>query len=144
LQAYSSADGGESVRRVTLTTSLRLDVALIVLFLIFLTSTSYFLRVYYRVTVTDILIVYTSPEGTVIDLPTPEVFTKNGLAASSPAELLGDFEGKINKYMRSSGWYFYFLYKKPKARIDWTIRYSLNSTDFDRKKVLSFDHDSKF
>lgn len=129
---------------MTLTSSVWLDLILIVLFLIFLISTSYFLRVYYRVTVTDIEIIYTSPEGTVRDLRTPAAFKKNGLAASSPDELLEDLEVGINKYMQTSGWYFNYLYKIPKARIDWTIRYSYNSADLDRKKVLSFDHDSKF
>ena len=143
MRAYSLANGGESVRRVTLTSSVRLDLLLIVSFLIFLISTSYFLRVYYRVTVTDIKIVYTSTEGKVRNLRTPAVFKKNWLAASSPDELLEDFEGKINKYMQFSGWYLYYLYTKPKARLDWTIRYSYNSADLDRKKVLSFDHDSK-
>jgi hypothetical protein len=121
-----------------------LDLVLIVSFLSFLISISYFLRVYYHVTVTDIEIVYISPEGAVMDLRTPTVFKKNRLASSSPDVLLEDFEGKINKYMQSSGWYFNYLYKKPKARIDWTIRYSYNSADLDRKKVLNFDHDSKF
>ncbi len=129
---------------MTLTSSVRLDLILIVSFLVFLISTSYFLRVYYRVTVTDIEIIYISPEGTVRDLHTPAEFKKNWLAASSPDELLEDFEGKINKYMQTSGWYFNYLYKNPKARIDWTIRYSYNSVDLDRKKVLNFDHDSKF
>ena len=106
--------------------------------------TSYFLRVYYRVTVTDILIVYTSPEGTVRDLRTPADFKKNGLAASSPEELLEDLEVGINKYMQTSGWYFNYLYKRPKARIDWTISYSYSSADMKREKIISFDHDSKF
>ncbi len=144
LRAYSSANGGESVRRVTLTSSVWLDLLLIVSFLIFLISTSYFLRVYYHVTVTDIEIVYTSTEGTITDLRTPVGFKKNGLAASSPDEMLEDLEGKINKYMQTSGWYFNYLYKRPKARIDWTINYSYSSADLKRKKIISFDHDSKF
>ena len=79
---------------MTLTSSVRSDLVLIVSFLIFLISTSYFLRVYYRVTVTDIEIVYTSIEGTIMNLRTPAVFKKNGLAASSPDELLEDVEGE--------------------------------------------------
>ncbi len=129
---------------MTLTSSVRSDLVLIVSFLIFLISTSYFLRVYYRVTVTDIEIVYTSTEGTITNLRTPAVFKKNGLAASSPDELLEDVEGGINKYMQTSGWYFNYLYKQPKARIDWTINYSYSSADMKQKKIISFDHDSKF
>jgi len=128
---------------VTLTSSVRSDLVLIVSFLIFLISTSYFLRVYYRVTVTDIEIVYTSTEGTIMNLRTPAVFKKNGLAASSPDELLEDVEGGINKYMQTSGWYFNYLYKQPKARIDWIINYSYSSADMKQKKIISFDHDSK-
>jgi hypothetical protein len=128
---------------VTLTSSVWLDLILIVSFLIFLTSTSYFLRVYYRVTVTDIKIVYTSPEGVAGNLSTPAEFMKNWLATSSSDELLEDFEGKINKYMQTSGWYLDYLYKQPKARIDWTINYSYSSADMKRKKIISFDHGSK-
>lgn len=128
---------------MTLTSSVRSDLVLIVSFLIFLISTSYFLRVYYRVTVTDIEIVYTSTEGTIMNLRTPAVFKKNGLAASSPDELLEDVEGGINKYMQTSGWYFNYLYKQPKARIDWIINYSYSSADMKQKKIISFDHDSK-
>lgn len=128
---------------MTLTSSVRSDLVLIVSFLIFLISTSYFLRVYYRVTVTDIEIVYTSIEGTIMNLRTPAVFKKNGLAASSPDELLEDVEGGINKYMQTSGWYFNYLYKQPRARIDWIINYSYSSADMKQKKIISFDHDSK-
>lgn len=129
---------------MTLTSSVRLDLVLIVSFLISLISTSYFLRVYYHVTVTDIEIVYISPEGAVMDLRTPTVFKKNGLASSSPDKMLENLEEGINKYMQTSGWYFNYLYKKPKARIDWTINYSYSSADKKRKKIISFDHDSKF
>jgi hypothetical protein len=109
-----------------------------------LITTSYYLRVYYRVTVIDVRVEYATPEGTTETLPRPAKFTKNRLAASSPDKLFRNLGEEIDRYMQSSGWYLYYLYKEPGARIDWIIRYSYNTTDLDQRKVISFDESSRF
>ena len=126
------------------TSSIKLDAVILVSFFVLLITASYFLRVYYRVTVIDVRVEYTNPEGTIKTLHRPAKFIKNRLAVSSTDKLLRNLEEEINNYMQSSGWYLYYLYKEPGARIDWIIRYSYNTTNLNQQKVVSFDENSKF
>jgi len=138
------ASGLDGAGNTCVISSIRLDVSILISCLILIIATSYFLRVYYRVTVIDIRIEYTTAEGTTTTFPRPAKFRKNRLAVSSTERLFRSLEEEIKKYMKSSGWYLYYLYKEPGAHIDWIINYSYNSTDLNNQRVISFDENSTF
>ncbi len=130
-------------KRIIVTNSKKVDLALLlVMFLVLLIGT-YFLKVYYRIIVTDIKVIHTLPDGSRKYLPSPTVFKKNWLAADYPDLVLENLENRIGRYTKSSGWYLSHLYKTPNAKIEWIIKYSHNSRKLERIKVIKFDENSQ-
>jgi len=120
--------------------SKKFDYALFLIMLVILLAGTYFLRVYYIVTVTEVKVFYTSPNGIQENLPTPPQFKKDPWAAHSPGSVLENLEIRIGEIMFR---YEAYLYKNPGAQIEWVIKYSHNSTKLDRTKVIKFSENSQ-
>lgn len=127
-----------------ITGSRKSDTAVFITLLVLLLIGSYFLRVYYSVTVADFNLVYISPECTQQRLSTPTQYKKNFFASESSQLLLESIEQNMRKYIGGSGLFLNYLYKTPGARIILTIDYSYNSTKLDQKKVIMYDEHSSF
>ena len=124
--------------------SKKIDMVLFLVIFIILLSGSSLLRVYYSVIVTDIEIVYTSPDGKVTNLPVPQQFKKSYFAANRSTKIFfEDLNTRIDRYMTNSGLYLFYLYKTPGAKIDWVVRYSRNSMKLDNEKIIKFNENSK-
>ena len=114
--------------KISITGSRKWDTALFFLLLVFLLIGSYYLRVYYTVTVADYYLVYVSPSGAEQRITLPPREKKYASASVSTQTLLDSIEDRMKKYIGSSGLYLNYLYKTPRARIELIINYSHNST----------------
>jgi len=89
-------------------------------------------RVYFRVTVAELEITRLNAQGDCVSLPIPSSFEPIGPATLPPERMLPRVESQIRDYMDDSN------LLREGDRIEWTIRYSLNSPSLDQKVVYVF------
>lgn len=129
-----------------ITGSRKSDYTAFVITLILLLTGSYFLRVYYTVTVAEFDLVYISAEGDreKIDVVLPTKKYGARAISKSPNELLDFIQNRVKKYISRENLYTKYLYRNPGAQLELNIYYSRNSIELNNKRVVVFDQSSSF
>ena len=123
-----------------LTRSKYVDLIIFTVLLCIIFATSYRLRVYYQFTVADVRLVRINPDGDRIIIPTPNFIHSYGLVTQQPSIMWNLVEKTISNSMKE---YLENYDVENGTQFDWIIRYSNNSFDLDKKRIITFKVDDK-
>ena len=123
-----------------LTRSKYVDLIIFTVLLCIIFATSYRLRVYYQFTVAEISLARINPDGDRIIIPTPNFIHSYGLVTQQPSIMWNLVEKTISNSMKE---YLENYDVENGTQFDWIIRYSNNSFDLDKKRIITFKVDDK-
>ena len=122
------------------TRSKYVDLIIFTVLLCIIFATSYRLRVYYQFTVADVRLVRINPDGDRIIIPTPNFIHSYGLVTQQPSIMWNLVEKTISNSMKE---YLENYDVENGTQFDWIIRYSNNSFDLDKERIIIFKVDDK-
>ena len=122
------------------TRSKYVDLIIFMALLCIILATSYRLRVYYQFTVAEVSLVRINPDGDRTIIPTPNFIHSYGLVTQQPRIVWNLTEKFINTHMKE---YLEKFAVENGTQFDWIIRYSNNSFDLDKERIITFKTDYK-
>ena len=128
------------INKTYVTRSKYVDLIIFTVLLCIIFATSYRLRVYYQFTVADVRLVRINPDGDRIIIPTPNFIHSYGLVTQQPSIMWNLVEKTISNSMKE---YLENYDVENGTQFDWIIRYSNNSFDLDKERIITFKADDK-
>jgi hypothetical protein len=118
----------------TITGSRQLDIALFLMLATVALVGSWRLRVYFRVTVAEVHATRIDADGSRHEIELPANFARTLAATYSTTVFMHDLAVRMERFSHREA---------PAARIEWTMRYSYDSSRLDQVRVFVFPEEHR-